>query len=182
MMRKRILVDMDGVLADVYARLYERYEMETGQKLSPADIVGKLEDEAFPDQRKWVSESGFFRTLPVMEGSCEVLKKLSETYDIIVVSLATEFPNSLIDKLMWLHEHFPFVSWKQIVFCGDKSLIKADIMIDDHPKNLDFFEGTTFMFSQPLNIHINQTKHIRVNSWKEIEDILLNKTEILTDN
>ncbi|OFY61737.1 MAG: 5'(3')-deoxyribonucleotidase, partial [Bacteroidetes bacterium RBG_13_43_22] len=126
-----------------------------------------------PDQRKWVSEPGFFRTLPVMEGSQKVLKKLNGKYDIIVVSLATEFPNSLTDKLMWLHEHFSFISWKQIVFCGDKSLIKADIMIDDHPKNLDNFKGKTYIFTQPLNLLINNSRHTRVNSWAEIEKILI---------
>lgn len=173
MMKKRILVDMDGVLADVYARLFEIHEKETGQKLTAEDIAGKLEEEAFPDQRKWVSAPGFFRTLPVMKGSREVLEKLGSKYDITVVSLATEFPNSLTDKIMWLHEHFPFISWKQIVFCGDKSLVKADIMIDDHPKNLDNFKGKTYIFTQPLNQFYNNSRHTKVSSWAEIEKILL---------
>jgi 5'(3')-deoxyribonucleotidase len=108
-----------------------------------------------------------------MEGSRKVLEKLNKEYDIIVVSLATEFPNSLTDKLMWLNEHFSFLSWKQIVFCGDKSLIKADIMIDDHPKNLDNFAGKTYIFTQPLNLHIRNSKHTRVSSWAEIEKILI---------
>jgi len=172
-MKKRILIDMDGVLADVYARLFEMHEKETGKKLSPDEIAGKLEAEAFPSQRRWVSEPGFFRTLPVMKGSSEVVKKLSQKYDVIIVSLATEFPNSLTDKILWLHDHFPFISWKQIVFCGDKSFIKADIMIDDHPKNLDVFPGKTYIFTQPLNMLVNNSRHARVSSWAEIEQILL---------
>ena len=164
---------MDGVIADVYTKLHEIHERETGQKLKEADIAGKLEEEAFPDQRKWVSEPGFFRDLPVMEGSREALEKLSAKYEILVVSLATEFPNSLTDKLMWLHEHFPFISWKQIVFCGDKSILKADILIDDHPKKLDNFPGKTYMFTQPLNILIRNSRHTRINSWTEIDSILL---------
>jgi len=172
-MKKRILVDMDGVLADVYVRLFEIHEKETGQKLTAADIAGKLEEEAFPDQRKWVSAPGFFRTLPIIKGSREALEKLGTFYDIIVVSLATEFPNSLTDKLMWLYKHFPFIGWKQIVFCGDKSLVKADIMIDDHPKNLDNFPGKTYIFTQPLNLFINNSRHTRVNSWEELEKILI---------
>lgn len=172
-MKKRIIVDMDGVLADVYARLFELHEKETGVRLTVEEIAGKLEEEAFPSQRRWVSEPGFFRTLPVMTGSREVLEKLNNMYELIVVSLATEFPNSLTDKIMWLHENFPFISWRQIVFCGDKSLIKADILIDDHPKNLDNFRGKTYMFTQPLNQLITSKRHTRVNSWAEIEEILL---------
>jgi len=51
---KRILVDMDGVLADVYSRFFELHEEETGQRLSVKEIAGLLEAEAFPNQRKWV--------------------------------------------------------------------------------------------------------------------------------
>jgi 5'(3')-deoxyribonucleotidase len=170
---KRILVDMDGVLADVYSRFYKIHEQETGIKLSLADVKGKLEAEAFPDQRKWVSAPGFFRTVPIMKGSVEGLKLLNEKYDIIVVSMATEFPQSLTDKQVWLHEHFPFITWKQVVFCGNKNIINADIMIDDHPKNLDHFKGETIIFSQPHNILINNPRHRRVESWYEIKKLLL---------
>ena len=124
-MKKRILVDMDGVLADVYSRFFELHEEETGQRLSVREIAGLLEAEAFPEQLKWVTTPGFFRTVPVMPGSIEGLKKLNKNFTVIVISLATEFPQSLTDKQLWLHDHFPFIGWQQIVFCGDKNIIKA---------------------------------------------------------
>jgi 5'-nucleotidase len=172
LMKKRIIIDMDGVLTDVYARLFELHREKYGQTLNVRDVAGLLEEEAFPGQREWVSNPGFFRDLPLMPGSVEGMKKLSEKYDLIVVSLAIEFPNSLSDKYLWLQVHFPFISWKQIVFCGNKNIIRADIMIDDHPKNLDLFDGETIMFTQPHNMLI-KTRHKRVESWKEIEKILL---------
>jgi 5'(3')-deoxyribonucleotidase len=167
-MRKRVLVDMDGVLSDVYQRLYDMHEHETGVRLKPADVEGKLEEEAFPFQRKWVFTPGFFRDLPVMEGSREGMLRLMEKYEVIVASLATEFPASLTDKMLWLHDYFPFISWKQVVFCGDKSLVEADIMIDDHPKNLDRFDGKTYMFTQPNNILLNDMKHERLSDWNDL--------------
>src|SRR5512136_1991463 len=130
---ERILVDMDGVLADVYSRFFELHRQKTGVLLSLQDVAGKLEAEAFPGQLKWVTATGFFRTVPVMPGSVEGLKKLNEHYKVIVVSMATEFPHSLTDKQFWLHDDFPFINWRQIIFCGDKNIIEADIMIDDHP-------------------------------------------------
>ena len=171
-MKKRILVDMDGVLADVYSRFFELHEEETGQRLSVREIAGLLEAEAFPEQLKWVTTPGFFRTVPVMPGSIERLKKLNKNFTVIVISLATEFPQSLTDKQLWLHDHFPFIGWQQIVFCGDKNIIKADIMIDDHIKNLDHFKGQTIMFSQPHNMLLKNTGHTRVGSWMEIEKLL----------
>jgi len=170
---KRILIDMDGVLADVYSRFYEIHEKESGIKLSADDVAGKLEAEAFPNQRKWVSAPGFFRSVPLMKGSVEGLRMLNEKYEVIVISMATEFPQSLTDKQAWLHEHFPFITWKQVVFCGNKNIIEADIMIDDHPKNLDNFKGETLIFTQPHNIFINNPKHKRVGSWDEIRKLLI---------
>jgi 5'-nucleotidase len=170
---KRILVDMDGVLVDIYSRFFELHEMETGQRLAVHDVAGLLEAEAFQNQRKWVSTPGFFRNLPVMPGSREVLRHLNDFYKIIVVSLATEFPYCLTDKQLWLQDNFPFIGWQQIVFCGDKNLIESEIMIDDHLKNLDCFKGETIMFTQPPNMLVKNTRHTRVDSWAEIEKLLL---------
>lgn len=170
---KRILVDMDGVLADVYSRFFDLHEQETGLRLTTSDVSGMLEAEAFQNQIRWVTTPGFFRTVPVMKGSVGGLKKLNSLYNVVVVSMATEFPHSLTDKQLWMHDNYPFISWQQLVFCGNKSLLQADIMIDDHPKNLDNFTGETIMFTQPHNILLTDTKHRRVSSWKEIEGLLL---------
>ena len=170
---KRVLVDMDGVLADVYHRFFELYAADSGKKLSIQDIIGLKEAEAFPNMSKWVNSPGFFRSMPVMPGSQSGLRVLNENYEVIVISMATEFPASLTDKQLWLNEHYPFISWKNIVFCGSKDLIPADIMIDDHLKNLDHFKGETIMYTQPHNMNISDHRHRRVDSWIQIERLLV---------
>lgn len=170
---KRVLVDMDGVLADVYHRFFELHEEETGTRLSVQDIIGLKEAEAFPNQLKWVNTPGFFRSVPVMSGSQKGLRKLNKYFELVIVSMATEFPVCLTDKQLWLNDYFPFISWKQIVFCGNKNIIEADIMVDDHLKNLDNFNGKTIMFTQPHNMNLPVSRHIRVESWGEIEMLLM---------
>jgi 5'-nucleotidase len=170
---KRILVDMDGVLADVYHRFFELHKEESGKRLSVSDIRGMKEAEAFPNQIKWVNTPGFFRTVPVMTGSQDVLRKLNQNYEVVIVSMATEFPLCLTDKQLWLNEYFPFIGWQQMIFCGNKNIIMADIMIDDHPKNLDNFNGKTIIFTQPHNMNLADSRHQRVASWGEIEKLLL---------
>jgi 5'-nucleotidase len=171
---KRILVDMDGVIADVYTRFFELYEKEAGKTKTMEEIIGYKEAEAFSEVYRWVETPGFFRTIPVMKDSQRVLKLLNEKYEIIIVSMATEFPYSLTDKQLWLNDNFPFISWKQVVLCGNKSLIKADLMIDDHFKNLDNFEGDTIMYIQPHNINNTSHNYKTVSSWVEIETLFLN--------
>jgi 5'-nucleotidase len=170
---KRILVDMDGVIADVYTRFIELHEQETGIRKSMDELIGIKEGESFPEVYRWIEHNHFFRTLPVMPDSQKILKLMNERYEIIIVSMATEYPTSLTDKQLWLNENFPFINWKQIVFCGNKSLIPADIMIDDHFKNLDYFTGEAIMYLQPHNINDTSHNYRKVASWKEIGSLFL---------
>lgn len=171
-MRFQILVDMDGVLADVYAHLSSLEYKETGTKLDKIDLYGKLEELAFPSFKKLVNRNGFFRTAPLIPDSVEGLKYLNNKYNVLIVSSATEFPSSMNDKHAWLNEYFPFITWKQMIFCGSKNSIRGDIMIDDHHKNLYGFEGKKVLFTQPHNVYIHNNDYQRVSNWKEIMNIL----------
>jgi 5'-nucleotidase len=170
--RKTIAIDMDGVIADTIQNFIKWYERDHGVRIGLEAFEGKLEAEGLPDNAvsKYVVTPGFFRSVPVMEGAMEAVSELSKYYDIYIVSAAMEFPQSLSEKLEWLKEHFPFISWKNIIFCGDKSIIGTDYMIDDHVKNLDTFKGKTLMFTAGHNVGVNH--HTRVNNWKEVISFL----------
>ncbi len=170
---KKISVDMDGVLANVYSQFVKMYAGESGKIITLEEVTGMAEGKAFPNVLKYVNSPGFFLEAPVMKDSQDILKKLNDHYKIFIVSAAMEFPGSLMEKQLWLNEHFPFITWQQMVFCGSKEIIKADIMIDDHFKNLDLFSGDTILFTQPHNLLANAGSHRRVDSWKEIEQVLL---------
>lgn len=167
-MKKSIAIDMDGVIADTETQFINWYERDYGVKINPQDILGFKEDEMFPDKaaaRKFAFTPGFFRTLPVMPGAVGAVKKLMENFDVYIASAAMEFPLSLPEKHAWLQEHFPFISWHNIIFCGDKSVIGTDFLIDDHVKNLDFFKGKSIMFHAFHNV--NYTHHQRVKTWED---------------
>ena len=169
---KRLIVDMDGVLADVYQQFLAWEERDTGTRPSLATAVGKSESTAFPRAPEYVRTPGFFRTLPVMPDSPEILAALNQRYELFIVSSATEYPQSLPEKQAWLGEHFPFISWQQMVFCGTKRVVAGDIMIDDHFKNLDAFPGATLLFTQPHNQLSPAGRHTRVHTWPDIARLL----------
>ncbi|NDV82279.1 5'(3')-deoxyribonucleotidase [Bacteroides sp. 51] len=170
-MKHQILVDMDGVLADVYAQYIALEYAESGIKLIQKELNG-IREEELPAFRKHVQKPGFFRTVPLMPDSIEGLRYLNNKYSVLIVSSATEFPNSLIEKQQWLNEYFPFISWKQMIFCGRKDSIKGSIMIDDHPKNLGVFSGKKIIFTQPHNTCLRDNSYHRVSGWKDIMEIL----------
>ena len=162
---------MDGVIADTVAQFITWYEKEFGERIHKSSFDGVPEAEGLPNGavRKLVYMPGFFRTVPVMEGAKEAVLDLMKNFDIYIVSAAMEFPQSLIEKYEWLHEHFPFIKWNNIIFCGDKSIIGTDYMIDDHVRNLDSYKGTAILFTAGHNIGID--RHTRINDWKEVVDL-----------
>ncbi len=168
-MKKRIALDMDEVLADVLPKFLDLFEAEFGRRPLEEEYRGKkvYQVEGAVHIRNHLFDKGFFGDLPVIEGSQEVVRKLNEHYQIYITTAAQEFRNSLEDKYDWLERYFPFLHWKQYVFCGDKSMINAEYMIDDHPHNLESFSGKGLLYTAFHNI--NETKFTRVNSWEEVK-------------
>jgi 5'(3')-deoxyribonucleotidase len=172
---ERLIVDMDDVMADATGQFIHYYEKEFGIKVDRSILNGKGEGEGFPDNHSVVAEfpyrENFFRTMQVNENCQEVMERLNRKYELFIVSAAVEFPLSLHEKLKWLEEHFPFLSWKQIVFCGSKTIVHGDYMIDDLAYNLEHFNGEKFMFTAPHNMHLNHFN--RLNNWKDVGDRFL---------
>lgn len=171
----RIAIDMDGVMADTTQQMIDWYAQRYGVQVDKATLYGLPEATGFPHNREvmrsFLFEPGFFRTKPVIKDSQEVIRALQDKHEVFIVSAAMEFPPSLGEKLEWLGEHFPFISWQNIVFCGSKSIVQADYMIDDHVKNLQPFKGQGLMFTAPHNVHVTDFR--RVDTWQEVAGILL---------
>ncbi len=171
----KIAIDMDEVLADPTAKFIQLYNRDYGIQLNLKTEAGSEFYDHIPVRirNKWIdyiNEKGFFRDLPLIKGSVEAVKQLQTKYDIYIVSAAMEFGNSLEDKYNWLQEHFPFIGWQNIIFCGHK-IVNTDIMIDDRIKNFNNFKGRPLLFSSPHNMLI--TAYERVNNWQEVLDKLL---------
>jgi 5'(3')-deoxyribonucleotidase len=166
---------MDDVIADATGQFIKYYEKEFGVRIERSLLNGKSEGEGFPANRSAISEfpyrADFFRTMEVNPGSREVLETLNKKYELFIVSAAMEFPQSLTEKLEWLKQHFPFLKWKQIVFCGSKTIVHGDYMIDDLPHNLEKFNGEKFIYTAPHNLQVNHFH--RLNNWKEVGEKFL---------
>lgn len=174
--RLRIAIDMDEVMADSLSRHLQLYNDEFGTALCKQDLQGRPLHLAVPEaHRRRIDEialsDGFFWDLDVMPGCQEVIRELTKRYDVFIVTAAMEFPNSFLPKHAWLQEHFPFLDIRNVVYCGDKSIVDADIMIDDRIRNLEQFEGVKILFSAPHNL--NEKRFLRMNSWAEVQELLL---------
>lgn len=173
---KRVAIDMDEVLADTLAEHLTRYNRDHGEAITKADLEGKwLWDIVSIDRHErlegYLRSEDFFEDLPVIADSQRVLRAMVERYEIFIATSAMEFPNSFGPKYRWLRRHFPFLEPRHFVFCGDKSILKADYLIDDQPRQLRAFAGMGILFTAPHNMGVNGFH--RVNSWADVERLFL---------
>ena len=169
----RICVDMDEVMADTLAEHLRRYNLTFDEEVTPGDLAGKGLWEIAPLDRQqqlraFLDAEDFFEDLALMPGAQQVLERLSTRFEIFIATQAMAVPNSLGPKYRWLQRHFPFIPPSHYVFCGSKSILRADYLIDDQPRNLLRFEGQGLLYSAPHNLA--DTGFLRVNNWQEVAE------------
>ena len=93
------------------------------------------------------------------------------------MSAATELPASFQDKLCWLERHLPQIPTRRIIFCGEKSVLDLDCLVDDTPSHFEGFRGTGLLFDAPHNRKENGFR--RVRGWKQAEAEIASLAECL---
>ena len=167
----RICVDMDEVMADTLSEHLRRYNQHFDEAVTPEDLAGKGIWEYAPENRRqqlrdFLDAEDFFEDLPLIPGAQQVLEQLSSRFEVFVATQAMTVPSSLGPKYRWLQRHFPFIPPTHYVFCGNKSILRADYLIDDLPRNLERFQGAGLLFTAPHNLAA--TGFARVDTWFDV--------------
>jgi 5'-nucleotidase len=166
----RIAIDMDEVMADALTEQLRRYNAAYGTAITAADLSGRHLEQVVPPAHREAAEAmfdaAFFEDLDVLPDCQEVVSELADRYEVFIASAAMDVPRSFDAKYRWLRRHFPFIPPSHIVFCGDKTIVDADYLIDDRPRHFTRFRGQALLFSAPHNA--GETAYTRVGSWKEV--------------
>jgi len=173
---QRIAIDMDEVAADTMAHYLELYNAEFELSLTKEHFHGKRTLEAIDQAhvaraRQYFQTESFFVDIPVMPDSQQVIRELMDRYEVFITTAAMEVPCSFSPKFAWLRKHFPYIPASHVVFCGDKSIVAADFLIDDDPRHFQRFRGEGILYTAPHNVNV--TAYRRVNNWLEVRQLLL---------
>ena len=173
---QRIAIDMDEVTADTMAHYLQLYNAEFNLNLTKEHFQGKrlfevIDRAHVPRSREYFQSADFFAQIPVMPDSQEVIRDLMGAYEVFVTTAAMDVPNSFSAKFQWLQQYFPFIPVSNVVFCGDKSIVAADYMIDDDVRHLHRFRGQGILFTAPHNV--GETEFRRVDNWRQIRELFL---------
>ena len=129
--KKRLYVDMDGVLVNFVSAL---------PHLSPEvqqEFDGRLDE--VPD---------IFGLMEPMPGAIEAYHVLADLFDTYILSTAPwENPSGWSDKAVWVRRHLGTVAHKRLILTHHKHLNHGDFLIDDRTANgADRFGGEHLLF------------------------------------
>ena len=128
---KTIFFDMDGVLVEFNSAL-RHIDDETIRRYE-----GHYQD--IP---------GFFALMDPMPGAIEAVRKLSQHYEVFILSTAPwKNPSSWSDKRIWVEKFFGDIFFKRIILTHRKDLVMGNYLIDDWGKNgASSFKGEWIQF------------------------------------
>ena len=169
----RIAVDMDEVITDALTKHVDLYNKHFEKRVTHEDLVGmSLPDFVEEHEREKVidivMDASFFADLAIIPGAIETLEALSKEHELFITTAAMEVPNSFAAKYEWLLKHLPFINTQHFVFCGDKSIVQADYLIDDNVRHFKRFKGKGLLFDAPHNRFVDYNP--RVKSWQEVAE------------
>ena len=176
------MVDMDDVITR--GNFHDYVESFMGVKIDMDKttnyyIIQETVESKKEEFWKYVEDKNLYDGAPLFEDCYEVLKKLTEKYDVYIVT--SYLWRDVIDisgknlryKYYYLKEMLPFIDPTKYIFTTNKNLLNFDIKLDDKVINLEGAE-TKILFNSWHNRHLEYSDDIiRVNNWKEIGDVLL---------
>lgn len=165
-----IAVDIHGTVADLVTPWLAAYNYDFGDKLTHDDITEfDLHKLVKPECGKhlytYLNRWSIYAEMLPYPGALEGVNRLREKGRVVFVT------HTILEaaevNFGWLVE-YGFLGEDQeadYVVCKDKSLIRADVLIDDKPETIAAFPGIGVIVDQPWNRTFDWPKELRLCGW-----------------
>jgi 5'-nucleotidase len=181
-----IACDVDGVVADLHSEWVRRYNLLYYDNLTSDDVKSWEIDKYVKPQcglkvYDILKQPDLYEAVSPIPGALEGINALREDgWRVVFVTSTNLHQNGA--KLRWLERHGFLalkygVSSQDYVETVDKSLIVADVMIDDYQENLRSFNGRRILFTQSHNLA--ETGFLRA-TWGVMPAVLKLTEETIT--
>jgi 5'-nucleotidase len=171
-----IAIDVDGVVFDLVSEVLRRYNKDWDDHLAVSDITQwDVSKFAKPECGVKIYEyfempDAYEQALPVQNAYHGLLEIAKDGHRIVFVTTAA--PGTAGVKQHILSDYGYLKDRKNYVECADKSLIKADVLVDDGIHNLRHFSGERVIFDQPWNRHESIGGAWRAKDWEDVVKII----------
>jgi 5'-nucleotidase len=179
----RILIDQDGPLADFERGFLDRWR----QRFPNSPYVPRRERRSFKirddypaEQRVDVEsiyvEPGFYLDLPVVDGAAPAIETMRRKgFEIFIcTSPLSQYRNCVLEKFLWVERHFGFEFTKRIIVTKDKTLVKANVLIDDAPKVDGLVvtpEWRRILYDAPYNRSVVGVPRLTWQNWRDVIEV-----------
>ncbi len=175
----RILVDMDGVLADFEGGFLKLWMQKHPQKIHiPLEernvfyITDQYPAEWKSDIHEILTAPNFFRELEPIPGGHDAINEMKSLgiEVFICTSPLTAYRNCVLEKFEWVNEHLGPEWTHKIILTSDKTLVHADILIDDRPElpGVDVPRWEHVLFEAAYNANLPEKRRINWQNWKTV--------------
>lgn len=176
-----ICVDIDNVLNDLTEKAISLYNARANKNIQMSDITTYNLYDCLPKEdanriKALFLDKELWDSLRPLPHSQECLKKLVRQGHKIFLATATH-PRNFDWKCDWISSYFSFIPEDNIIRIMDKSLLKIDVMVDDHLSNLtsNVCERVCLDYPWNRNTSTDYAYDIkRAYSWDDIINIINN--------
>lgn len=180
-MTLNIAIDVDGVLAEQVPAVLEPIRDELGVEMEKEEV--RSWDEAIPDTdtnikiliENHLEDPEFVRRMSAVDGAVEGVRTLERKgHRLIIATARGDHIKESTEN--WLQRHGFEYDEVRSVENRSKSTLHADLLVDDYPKNVVEFSGSTgtaILFLQPWNEDFAEQRGTDdsiyvANGWDEV--------------
>lgn len=185
--QKRILVDMDNVLADFDARMIELWHGLWPHDNIAKHVIGRTQLE-FPTDRNIENMStkfkqifygkDFFKGMKPVDAPHYLLAlehMLGSDIDVrILTSAGRKASHAFSEKAHWVAQHLGKEWVERLIISPDKHMVDGDILIDDiaEPRGSDQpHSWEHVVFDQSYNQHVTGKRRLNWRNYQEVLEI-----------
>ncbi len=174
-----ICLDIDNVLNDLTEKTITLYNALANKNIQMSDITTYNFYDCLPKEDAdgiiaLFKNKKLWDSLKPLPYSQEALKKLIKQGHRIFLATATD-PINFEWKCDWLSRYFSFIPTDNIIRIMDKSLLRVDVMVDDHLSNLtsNVCERVCLDYSWNQSTSKDYAYDIRrAYNWHDVIDII----------
>lgn len=170
----RILVDMDGVVADWAAGMKLALRSSDFLDWSRWEILAEdATDEHRTAFAQALRSARFYRWLPPVDGAVDALRAMSQMHDVFLCSTPDSTNRTCAsDKILWTRAVLGREWVKRVILTHDKTIVHGDVLIDDKPQVTGAMVPTWehILFDQPYNRAVLDRR--RITHWSEWAEVL----------